>query len=51
MRDADLAKAIPASVMGIFYNSGQTCSAPSRLYVHQDIRAEVVAGISAVGKA
>ena len=50
MPDADLAKAIPASAMGIFYNSGQTCTAPSRLYVHEDIREEVIAGISAVGK-
>ena len=50
MRDADLSKAIPASAMGIFYNSGQTCTAPSRLYVHEDVRDEVIAGIAAMGK-
>ena len=51
MPDADLAKAIPASAMGIFYNSGQTCTAPSRLYVHQDVAEEVIAGIAEAGAA
>ena len=46
MPDADLAKAIPASAMGIFYNSGQTCTAPSRLYVHRDVAEEVIASRS-----
>lgn len=50
MRDADLSKAIPSSAMGIFFNSGQTCTAPSRLYVHEDVRDEVIAGIAEVGK-
>lgn len=50
MPDADLEKAIPASAMGIFWNTGQTCTAPSRLFVHEDIRDEVIAGIAAVGK-
>jgi phenylacetaldehyde dehydrogenase len=50
MRDADLGKAIPASAMGIFYNSGQTCTAPSRLYVHEDVAEEVIAGIAEFGK-
>ncbi|QTD57430.1 aldehyde dehydrogenase family protein [Parasphingorhabdus cellanae] len=50
MSDADLEKAIPASAMGIFFNSGQTCTAPSRIYVHEDIKDEVIAGIAAVGK-
>lgn len=51
MPDADLAKAIPASAMGIFYNSGQTCTAPSRLYVHRDVAEEVIAGIAEFGRA
>jgi phenylacetaldehyde dehydrogenase len=51
MPDADLAKAIPASAMGIFYNSGQTCTAPSRLYVHCDVAEEVIEGIAAFGRA
>ena len=50
MPDANLEVAIPASAMGIFYNSGQTCTAPSRLYVHEDIAEEVIAGVVAVGK-
>jgi len=50
MPDANLAAAIPASAMGIFYNSGQTCTAPSRLYVHADIAEEVIAGIAEFGR-
>lgn len=50
MADADLEKAIPASAMGIFFNSGQTCTAPSRLYVHEDIKDDVIKGIAEVGK-
>jgi acyl-CoA reductase-like NAD-dependent aldehyde dehydrogenase len=44
--DADLAKAIPAAAMGIFGNAGQVCAAGSRLYVHEKVFDEVVAGIS-----
>ena len=44
--DANLEKAIPASAMGIFFNSGQTCTAPSRIYVHKDIQEQVIQGIS-----
>lgn len=50
MPDADLEAAIPASALGIFYNSGQTCTAPSRLYVHEDVRDEVIKGIAQFGK-
>jgi phenylacetaldehyde dehydrogenase len=50
MADADLEKAIPGSAMGIFHNCGQTCTAPSRLYVHEDVHDQVVAGIAAVGR-
>jgi len=46
MEDADLAKAIPMSAMGICYNAGQTCTAPSRLYVQESIADEVIAGVS-----
>ena len=49
MDDANLAAAIPASAMGIFFNSGQTCTAPSRLYVHESVADQVVEGIAAVG--
>lgn len=50
MPDADLEQAIPASAMSIFWNTGQTCTAASRLYVHEDIKDEVIAGIAEVGK-
>lgn len=45
--DADLAKAIPAAAMSIFANSGQVCAAGSRLYVHEDVADQVIAGIAA----
>ena len=44
--DANLEKAIPGSAMGIFFNSGQVCTASSRLYVHEKIYDQVVEGIS-----
>jgi phenylacetaldehyde dehydrogenase len=49
MADANLEAAIPSSAMGIFYNSGQTCMAPSRLYVHKSVADKVISGIAAVG--
>ena len=45
--DADLAKAIPGAAMSIFANSGQVCAAGSRLYVHEDVADQVIAGIAA----
>jgi phenylacetaldehyde dehydrogenase len=44
--DADLDRAVAGSAGGIFWHSGQTCSAPSRLFVHRDIHAEVVAAMT-----
>ena len=35
--DANLEKAIPGSAYGVFFNSGQVCTAASRLYVHEDV--------------
>jgi len=43
--DANLEKAIPGSAMGIFFNSGQVCTAASRLYVQESVYDEVVNGI------
>lgn len=40
--DANLDKAIPSSAAAIFFNTGQTCSAGSRLFVHESIHDEVV---------
>jgi (Z)-2-((N-methylformamido)methylene)-5-hydroxybutyrolactone dehydrogenase len=43
--DADLDRAIPGSVAGIFAASGQTCIAGSRLLVHRSIYDKVAQGI------
>ncbi|MEW4447422.1 aldehyde dehydrogenase family protein [Qipengyuania sp. JC766] len=40
--DADFAKAIPASVMGVMVNSGQSCNAQTRLFVPRERYAETV---------
>lgn len=50
MPDADLEKAIPDAAMAIFFNSGQTCFAGSRLLCHEAIYDDVIAGINAVAK-
>lgn len=47
--DADLEAAIPGAANAIFFNSGQVCSAGSRLYVHKKIYDQVVADIAAYG--
>jgi acyl-CoA reductase-like NAD-dependent aldehyde dehydrogenase len=39
--DADLTKAVPAGVQGCYANSGQTCSAPTRMLVPRRKLAEV----------
>ncbi|KAF2102289.1 NAD-dependent aldehyde dehydrogenase [Rhizodiscina lignyota] len=43
--DAELDKAIPGSVAGIFAASGQTCIAGSRLLVHRTVYDQVLNGI------
>lgn len=43
--DAELDKAIPGSVAGIFGASGQTCIAGSRLLVHRKVYDQVMNGI------
>lgn len=40
--DADLDAAVDGSLYGIFYNSGQSCEARSRLYVHENIYEEFI---------
>lgn len=44
--DADLDKAVPGTAMGIFGNSGQICSAGSRLLVERSIQDEFVARVA-----
>lgn len=41
--DADLAKAVGGGVMQMMTNSGQSCNAPSRMFVHQDQHDEALA--------
>ncbi len=50
LKDADLASAIPGAAQAIFANSGQICTAGSRVYAHESIYDEVVAGVSAVAR-
>jgi aldehyde dehydrogenase (NAD+)/betaine-aldehyde dehydrogenase len=40
--DADLEAAVNGSVFGIYYNTGQSCEARSRLFVHEDIYDEFI---------
>ena len=40
--DADLEKAVETVAGGIFYNTGQSCDAPSRVLVHEDVHEEFV---------
>lgn len=49
--DADIDAAIDGSLYGIFYNSGQSCEARSRLYVHKDIYNEFLEKFVAKTKA
>lgn len=48
--DADLARAIPGTAMGVFANTGQICGAGSRLFVHEDVADEVIAGIAEMAR-
>lgn len=50
MPDADLEQAITGAAMAIFFNSGQTCFAGSRLLVHKDIYDTVLAGVAEVAQ-
>jgi phenylacetaldehyde dehydrogenase len=44
--DADLGSVIGGAAMAIFFNSGQVCTAGSRLYAHSSIFDRVVEGLS-----
>jgi aldehyde dehydrogenase (NAD+) len=48
--DADLDIAVPGSAMGVFNNSGQVCSAGSRVFVERKIHDEFVARLAEYGK-
>ena len=49
--DADLDAAVPGAAMAIFANSGQICSAGSRLFVERPIYDEFVHRVAEYGKA
>lgn len=40
--DADIDAAVDGSLFGIFYNTGQSCEARSRLYVHENVYDEFI---------
>jgi aldehyde dehydrogenase (NAD+) len=44
--DADLAKAVPGTAMGVFTNSGQICCAGTRVFVQRPIYEEFVEAMS-----
>jgi aldehyde dehydrogenase (NAD+) len=43
--DADLDRAVPGAIAGIFAASGQTCIAGSRLLVHEDVHDKVLSAV------
>ena len=49
--DADLEAAVKAAASGIFFNTGQVCSAGSRILAHADIYDEVIERLVARAKA
>lgn len=48
--DANLDKAIPAAAMAVYMNSGQICSAGTRLFVQDAVYDQVIEGIAAFTK-
>ncbi|WP_417209560.1 aldehyde dehydrogenase family protein [Antarctobacter sp.] len=44
--DANLDKAIPAAAMAVFQNSGQICSAGTRLFIEDSIHDDVIEGMA-----
>src|SRR5256885_3322045 len=48
--DADLDRAIPGSYQGIYFNSGQSCNAGSRLFVQRELFDEVVERLAAFAR-
>lgn len=48
--DADIESAIPGAAMAVFANSGQICSAGTRLFVERNVYDEFVERVAAFGK-
>ncbi|MBN8817454.1 MAG: aldehyde dehydrogenase family protein [Sphingomonas sp.] len=51
MPDADIESAARGIAMGIFFNSGQTCSAGSRLLVHASVAGPLMARVAEIARA
>ncbi|WP_328469002.1 aldehyde dehydrogenase family protein [Actinoplanes sp. NBC_00393] len=49
--DANLEAAIPGAASAVFWNSGQVCAAGTRLFVHESVYEQVVAGVAEAGRA
>ncbi|MGR3376559.1 aldehyde dehydrogenase family protein [Salipiger abyssi] len=45
--DADIDAAIPQVAEAVYLNSGQACSAGTRLYIHEDVYDRVIEGVAA----
>jgi phenylacetaldehyde dehydrogenase len=45
--DADMSRAVPGAAQAIFANSGQVCTAGSRLYAHKSVFDKMVEGVAA----
>ncbi|WP_349039711.1 aldehyde dehydrogenase family protein, partial [Pseudotabrizicola sp. 4114] len=50
LADADLSRAIPGAANAIFGNSGQICTAGSRLLIEAPVYDEVVAGVAEIAR-
>src|SRR5271170_8041289 len=48
--DADMEQAVPNSMMGVYFNSGQVCCAGTRIFVQRDRYDEVVEQLAAFSK-
>jgi aldehyde dehydrogenase (NAD+) len=48
--DADLENAVPTSMMGVYFNSGQVCCAGTRIFVQRDRYNEVVDKLATFSK-
>jgi aldehyde dehydrogenase (NAD+) len=48
--DADIEQAVPGAAMAVFANSGQICSAGTRMFVEQNIYDEFVGRVAEYGK-
>lgn len=48
--DADLEKAVNVTITAIFYNTGECCSAGSRLFIHSDVKEEFLDSLASAAE-